>query len=103
VVSQKVMRDVYVLSAAVFNRIIRHVDCTLIITWEWDFAQIVAKVLEVCLIQTSCAQHCPAATYSASAVDRATEVCFLELQDTRDLPKNWHIPDVLFLSTLHPA
>jgi hypothetical protein len=32
VVSQKVMLDVYVLSATVFNRIIRQVDCTLIIT-----------------------------------------------------------------------
>jgi hypothetical protein len=61
------------------------------------------KSLRVCLIQISCAQHYPAATYSASAVDRATEVCFLELHDTRDLPKNWHVPDVLFLSTLHPA
>jgi hypothetical protein len=36
-------------------------------------------------------------------VDRATDVCFFELQDTRDLPRNWHVPDVLFLSTLHPA
>jgi hypothetical protein len=32
VVSQKVMPDVYVLSAAVFNGIIRQADCTLIIT-----------------------------------------------------------------------
>jgi hypothetical protein len=32
VVSQKVMPDVYVLSAAVFNRIICQTDCTLIIT-----------------------------------------------------------------------
>jgi hypothetical protein len=32
VVSQKVMSDVYVLSAAVFNRIIRNADCTLIVT-----------------------------------------------------------------------
>jgi hypothetical protein len=32
VVSQKVMPDVYVLSTAVFNRIIRHADCTLIVT-----------------------------------------------------------------------
>jgi hypothetical protein len=48
-------------------------------------------------------QHCPAATYSATAVDRATEGCFFELHDTRDLPKNWHVPDVLFLSTLHPT
>jgi hypothetical protein len=32
VVSQDVMPDVYVLSATVFNRIIRHVYCTLIVT-----------------------------------------------------------------------
>jgi hypothetical protein len=32
VVSQEVMSDVYVLSATVFNRIIRHADCTLIVT-----------------------------------------------------------------------
>jgi hypothetical protein len=32
VVSQKVMSDVYVLSAAVFNRIIHQEDCILIIT-----------------------------------------------------------------------
>jgi hypothetical protein len=32
VVSQKVMPDVYVLSVAVFNRIICQADCTLIIT-----------------------------------------------------------------------
>jgi hypothetical protein len=46
VVSREVMSDVYVLSAAVFNRIIRHADSTLIVTKEWDFAQIVAKVPE---------------------------------------------------------
>jgi hypothetical protein len=32
VVPQKVMSDVYVLSAAMFNRIIHHADCTLIVT-----------------------------------------------------------------------
>jgi hypothetical protein len=32
VVSQEVMSDVYVLSAAVFNRIIHQADCTLIVT-----------------------------------------------------------------------
>jgi NADH:ubiquinone oxidoreductase subunit K len=45
-VSQEVMLDVYVLRVVVFNRIIRQVDCTLIATLEWDFAQIVAKVLK---------------------------------------------------------
>jgi hypothetical protein len=42
----------------------------------------------VCLIQSSCVQHWPAATYSASTIDRATNVCFLELQDTSDLSRN---------------
>jgi hypothetical protein len=32
VVSQEVMPDIYVLSAAVFNRIIHQADCTLIVT-----------------------------------------------------------------------
>jgi hypothetical protein len=32
VISQKVMPDVYVLSAVVFNRIIHQTDCTLSIT-----------------------------------------------------------------------
>jgi hypothetical protein len=32
VIPQKVIPNVYVLSAAVFNGIIRHADCTLIIT-----------------------------------------------------------------------
>jgi hypothetical protein len=44
VISQKVIPDVYVLSAAVFNGIIRHADCNLIITQERDFAQFLAIV-----------------------------------------------------------
>jgi hypothetical protein len=32
VIPQKVILNVYVLSAAVFNGIIRHADCTLIVT-----------------------------------------------------------------------
>jgi hypothetical protein len=32
VIPQEVMPDVYVLSATVFNRIIRQADCTLIVT-----------------------------------------------------------------------
>jgi hypothetical protein len=103
VVSQKVMPDVYVLgvlcstglSAMRIALSLSHRSETLL--------RLYPKYRRVCLIQSSCAQHCPAATYSASAVDRATEVCFFELQDTRDLPRNWHVPDVLFLSTLHPA
>jgi hypothetical protein len=38
VISQKLMLDVYVLSAAVFNEILHQSVCTLVITYEWDFA-----------------------------------------------------------------
>ena len=48
VVSQKVMPDVYVLCAAVFNRIIRHADSTLIITYTTGISSFV-----VCLRHTT--------------------------------------------------
>ena len=38
----------------------------------------------------------PYRTYSASAVERATEFCFLEDHETRQLPRNWHVSLVLF-------
>jgi hypothetical protein len=45
-IPQKVIPNVYVLSVAVFNRILRHADSTLIVTLERDFAQFVAIVPE---------------------------------------------------------
>ena len=42
------------------------------------------------------------ATYSLSAVDCATKLCFLEDQSTNESPKNKHVTDVLFLSILQP-
>jgi hypothetical protein len=41
--------------------------------------------------------------YSASVVERATEFSFFEAQDTKDLPRNWQVCDVLFLPILHPV
>jgi hypothetical protein len=46
------------------------------------------KSLNVYFIHKSWAQQAAAATYLALAVDKATEFYFLELQDTRDLPRN---------------
>ena len=54
------------------------------------------KSWRVCVIQSSWAQHAPATTYSALVVERAKQFCFLELQDTRDRPSNWHVPEVFF-------
>ena len=48
-------------------------------------------------------QHAAAAIYSASAVDREIEDCFLLIQKTSDSPKENALPLVLFLSSILPA
>src|SRR3954471_20160695 len=57
---------------------------------------------KVCLIHSNWVQALAAATYSASAVERDIQFCFLENQHTKDLPRNWQAPDVDFLSSLSP-
>jgi hypothetical protein len=43
--------------------------------------------VKVCFIQRTCVQHVVAAIYSASDVDRDTDVCFLLSLDTKHSPK----------------
>lgn len=50
-------------------------------------------------IQMISAEACARLLYSASALDRATSVCFLAHQDTKLWPKNMHAPDALLLSS----
>ena len=64
---------------------------------------LIPKSLSCCLIHKIWAQQLPAVMYSASAVDSATEFCFLLNHEIRLTPKNWQVPLVLFLSNLHPA
>ena len=79
VVSQEVMPDVYVLSAAVFNRIIRQADCT-------PHCHIGVGLCSDCsqspggFASSKAVVRNTVLRHSASAVDRATDVCFLELQ-----------------------
>ena len=61
------------------------------------------KSLMVCTIQRICEQQLAAATYSASVVDCATEDCFREDQQTREDPRKWQVPEVLFRSIPQPA
>ena len=66
-------------------------------------SQMTPYSFKVCLMHRSCAQQLPTATYSASVDERDTQLCFLEDQLTKDQPRNWHPPEVDFLSTLSPA
>ena len=67
------------------------------------FLNLIPKSLKVAFIQSICAQQLPADMYSASAVDNAILFCFFDGHETSDLPYNWHVTKVLFLSTLHPT
>ncbi|KAK2442714.1 hypothetical protein QL285_013888 [Trifolium repens] len=55
--------------------------------------------LSICFIQSNCEQLLPVAIYSASAVERATQFCFLLNHEIRLLPRKKHPPEVLFLSS----
>jgi hypothetical protein len=57
----------------------------------------------VCTIQRICEQQLVAATYSALVVDCATEDYFREEQQTREDPRKWQVPEVLFRSIPQPA
>ena len=64
---------------------------------------LIPKSLKVAFIHSNWAQQLSTEMYSASVVESATLFYFFDDQDTSDLPNSWHVFDVLFLSTLHPA
>src|SRR4030066_2116456 len=55
--------------------------------------------LSICFIHSSWEQLLPAAMYSASAVDKDTQFCFLLNHEIRLLPRKKQPPEVLFLSS----
>ena len=63
----------------------------------------ISKSFNVAFIHRNCAQQLLALMYSASVVESSTLFCFFEDHDISDLPSSWHVPLVLFLSTLQPA
>ena len=64
---------------------------------------LIPKSFKVAFIQSICAQQLSTNMYSASVVNNATLFCFFDDHETSDLFNNWHMPEVLFLSILHPA
>ena len=64
---------------------------------------LILKSLKVAFIQSNWAQQLPVEMYSALMIESATLFCFFDDQDISDLFNSWHVHDVLFLSSLHPA
>ena len=92
--------------------------CLVLECWIWFLVRFIALVLSQSrgtslifnpksascyLSQSICAQQLLATMYSASAVERATQACFLLCQEMRLDPRRWQVPLVLFLSSSHPA
>jgi hypothetical protein len=71
--------------------------------WSGTWVYSSSKSLMLYEIQRSWEQQLATATYSASVVDCATLDCLRKDQDTKEKPKNWHVPKVEFLSNRHPA
>jgi hypothetical protein len=71
--------------------------------WSGTWVYTSPKSLMVYVIQRSWEQQLAAATYFALVVDCAALDCLREDQDTKEDPKNWHVPEVDFLSNWHPA
>ena len=67
------------------------------------WSRVTPKSLSCCFIYRLRAQQLPATIYYASAMDSTTQACFLQFQDTSELPKMRHVPLVLFLSSFHPT
>jgi hypothetical protein len=71
--------------------------------WSETWVYSSPKSRMVYVIQRSWEQQLAAATYSPSVVDWATLDYLREDQDTKEDLKNWQVPEVDFLSNLHPA
>jgi hypothetical protein len=67
------------------------------------FLKLIPKSFNVAFIHKICAQQLPVVMYSASVIDSAILFYFLDDHETSDLPNNWQVSEVLFLSTLSPA
>jgi hypothetical protein len=99
-ISQKVVSPLNMSHIFVEDWIFRYWDGTVVIAHEGDSLKPHSKICH--------GVHYPknlwvVATYSASVVDCATEDCFREDQQTREDPRKWQVPEVLFWSISQPA
>ena len=80
------MSNIYVFGAFVLNWVLA-MFIALVLSHRIGIQPVsMPKSLSCYFIQRSWAQHEAAATYSASAVDRATEFCFLVALDIKHGP-----------------
>ena len=82
-IPNKVISNLYVLSLRMLNRVLRDINSTRVITINNNGILGYPIISQTFFIQRSCEQQLPAAIYSAFAVDKDTEFCFLLIQATR--------------------
>jgi hypothetical protein len=92
-----------VLGPVVLNRIISNLDGTLIITQEWHLVTMNTIILQGFPHPKKLSTTTHGCHMLGFGVEGDTQFCFLEYQLTKDLSRNWQVPEVDFLSTLSPA
>jgi hypothetical protein len=85
------------------NRVVGELDCNSLPHSNVTYLNLILKSFKVAFIQSNWAQQLLSKMYYDSVVESATLFYFFDDQETSDLPNNWHVPKVLFLSTFHPA
>jgi hypothetical protein len=103
-VTDEVVANLDMLGLVVLNRIMSDLDGTLIVTQEWHLVEVNTIILHGLphpkkLSTTTRGRH----ILGFGGGERDTQFCFLEDQQTKDLPRNWQASEVDFLSTLSPA
>src|ERR1044072_5562374 len=97
------MPYINMLGSAMQPRIFGDIDSTHIVTEQsHDFLSDIIFFKHLLHPEKLCTTT-PSCYYSASAVDKDTQFCFLLNHDTRLFPRKKHPPDVLFLSSALPA
>jgi hypothetical protein len=103
IVSLEVVPHLYMFGSGVQHEIFGNTNSTRAITHERNMGTLLTKVT-----QRVCDPKQLGATISGSYIlgfcGRLSYIdCLREDQETRDELKNWHVPEVDFLSTRHPA
>ena len=88
-ISNEMMSNFYMLCPRVLNWIFGKVDGTSVITPNRDLVLPNAKILKLLLDPQHLSTATPSSYISASAVDNATEFCFLLYHETKFSLRNW--------------
>ena len=93
----------YVLSPRMHDRVLGQINSTCVITFQRNVIKRYSKVFQLLLHPKTLSTTTSSCNILSLCSGKCYTSLFLKFQDTRELRNRWHIPLVLFLSSLRPA